>query len=229
MKRLRVDLAVLVLLVAVVLVVGLLIGRCTGSGRFRVVSDASTDSVFKIEHPRAYAPDTVHVEHDWWRNNDIGRSSRTGDRDTFVRVNRYPTKFKTDTLINLNTADTLTLQRVPGIGSGFSNMIVRRREQLGGFVSVAQLLELDHFPQSALAWFTLDSLVAPRRLDINRADFRTLLRHPYLNYAQVQAICRYRERVGYITSLDDLSNDTVFTTADLQRLSPYVALMKSNE
>lgn len=226
MKRLRVDMPVLLLLVAVIFVVGLLLGRCNRRDRFRVVRDASTDSTFNRLHPRAYSPDTIHVDSRWWRNNPIGHSTRPG-RDTFARTGLYPVKFQTDTLINLNTADTLTLQRIPGIGRGFSHMIVRRRELLGGFVSVAQLLELNHFPESALAWFTLDSLPAPRRLDINHADFSTLLRHPYLNYAQVQAICRYRERIGYITSLDDLSNDTAFTTADLRRLAPYVSLMST--
>lgn len=224
--------------------VGVVIGRLSRGGNFRPVRDYRTDSLFLAKHLKDNSVHYDTVRRTWWRDNPASTlPPRTSDRSydaepqptreqsssstTVYTTSPYPRKFSSDTLLDLNTVDTLTLQRVPGIGSGFSRMIVNRREKLGGYVDTRQLLELNHFPADALRWFVVgDSAV--RRLNVNTASFSDLLRHPYLDYDQVRAIFRYRERVGYIHSLQDLSNDTSFTVDDLMRLQPYVDCSLSN-
>ena len=44
--------------------------------------------------------------------------------------------------IDLNSADTLALQQVPGIGPSFARRIARYRDQLGGYYTVLQLQEI---------------------------------------------------------------------------------------
>src|SRR5687767_8694283 len=44
------------------------------------------------------------------------------------------------TKINLNTADSLTLIALPGIGKGLSHRILERRRQLGKFSNMQQVL-----------------------------------------------------------------------------------------
>ena len=51
-------------------------------------------------------------------------------------------KFPAGTVIELNQADTLTLKKIPGIGSTFARRIVGYRELLGGFYTVHQLAEV---------------------------------------------------------------------------------------
>ena len=59
-------------------------------------------------------------------------------------------KFRSDTLLDLNTVDTLLLKRVPGIGSWRARRIVQFRDYLGGYSRVGQLLEIDGMPDSVL-------------------------------------------------------------------------------
>ncbi len=135
----------------------------------------------------------------------------------------YPSyKLRRGERLDLNTADSAALLRVPGVGPYFAHRIVRYRELLGGFVSTAQLLEIKNLPDSVATWFRIGAAEV-RPLQLNRAPFRELLRHPYLNYEQVKAIVNYRERQGYLQTLQELSLSEAFTPADLERLVPYVS------
>ncbi|MCD8237275.1 MAG: helix-hairpin-helix domain-containing protein [Prevotellaceae bacterium] len=61
----------------------------------------------------------------------------TEKKDTATIRRRYTSdKFQTLTKVDPNTADTVTLKRIPGIGTYISRGIIRYRERLGGFYSV---------------------------------------------------------------------------------------------
>ena len=64
-------------------------------------------------------------------------------------------------MVELNEADTLTLKKIPGIGSTFARRIVRYRELLGGYYTVEQLAEvygIDEERYIALyPWFRVDT------------------------------------------------------------------------
>lgn len=135
----------------------------------------------------------------------------------------YPSyKLRRGERLDLNTADSAALLRVPGVGPYFAHRIVRYRELLGGFVSTAQLREIKNLPDSVAMWFRIGAAEV-RPLQLNRAPFRELLRHPYLNYEQVKAIVNYRERQGALQTLQELSLSEAFTPVDLERLTPYVS------
>lgn len=137
--------------------------------------------------------------------------------------NSYPInrKFREKTLVDPNTADTALLKRIPGIGNGFASMIIRRRQQLGGFVSVSQLKEIRNLPDSLLEWFRIAHPEQVRRLNLNRASLSQLKRHPYLNFYQCKVIVEHRRKYGKIRSLKDLSLYEEFSRKDLERLRPY--------
>jgi competence protein ComEA len=52
--------------------------------------------------------------------------------------------------INLNTADSITLVRLPGIGPKLAHRILERRRENGAFTDVNQLREIYHFSDSTL-------------------------------------------------------------------------------
>lgn len=54
----------------------------------------------------------------------------------------YPSKLKPGATVDVNTADTLLLQRVPGIGPSFARRIYKYRQLLGGYYCVEQLQEV---------------------------------------------------------------------------------------
>lgn len=135
--------------------------------------------------------------------------------------NLRPKKFESLNVLNLNTVDTLTLQRIPGIGVGYSRAIISYRERLGGFVSTAQLKEIEGLPERIQEWFTIDSLPKIRTLSLNKSDFKTLVRHPYLSYEQVKVIMTHIRKYGPLRSWRELQLYPEFTPQDIQRLTPY--------
>ena len=102
--------------------------------------------------------------------------------------------------MELNTADTATLKKIPGIGSYYARRIVDYRNRLGGFVSVAQLKEMGELPENIGRWFTVSPAVH-RPLLVNRMSVEVLRRHPYLNFYQSRVIVEHRRKYGPIKKL----------------------------
>lgn len=132
-----------------------------------------------------------------------------------------PEKFTQLTVLDLNSVDTLTLRKIPGIGVGYSLAIVSYRERLGGFVSVAQLKEIEGLPARIEEWFSVEGPFSVRTIAINKSDFKTLVRHPYLNYEQVKVITTHIRKYGALRSWKDLQLYPEFTPQDFERLTPY--------
>lgn len=143
-------------------------------------------------------------------------------RDTLNST--YPRKFTEVTPVDLNSADTALLKRIPGIGSGFAAMMVSYRQRLGGFHSVEQLRELELVSDSLLMqwrpWLVVDqSLVRP--IGVNKASVTQLRNHPYLNFYQAKAIVELRRQYGRIEGWEVLRMLEEFTETDIERLQPY--------
>ncbi len=147
------------------------------------------------------------------------RIPRTERKDTFLT--KYPEKYAEGTVIDLNEADTTTLQHIPGIGSYYSGKICRYRERMGGFVSVSQIAEVEGLPQGVERWFSVKSDAEIRKINVNKATFKELVRHPYLSYEQVKVITEYIRKHGGIQDWSDLRLSRQFSDADFQRLRPY--------
>lgn len=108
-------------------------------------------------------------------------------------------KFPEGIRVELNTADTATLKKIPGIGSYYARRIVDYRNRLGGFVSVAQLKEMGELPENIGRWFTVSPAVH-RPLLVNRMSVEVLRCHPYLNFYQSRVIVEHRRKYGPIKS-----------------------------
>ena len=130
-------------------------------------------------------------------------------------------KFKEHTLVDINTADTTLLKRIPGIGSHFAKSIVRYRDKLGGFINVEQLAEINNFPMETLDWFSV-STPQIKKININKADFKQMAAHPYIGYDNTKRIKNYVRLDGYIKSVEQLRSLGFFTDEELERLLPYL-------
>ena len=137
------------------------------------------------------------------------------------RIYCYPQKLKTGEHIAINAADTTELKKIPGIGSAYARAIVRYREQLGGYVSTRQLLDIEGFPEKALPFIQVEAGKV-KKMNINKLSMSKLRRHPYLNFYQARDICDYRRLHGPIKSLEALSLLKTFPPAEIERLTPYV-------
>lgn len=159
------------------------------------------------------------------RKRGYERSSRyasdNGENSPNVERKAYTPKIRIGEHIEINGADTTELMKIPGIGSYYSRQIVRYRNQLGGFVSKEQLLEIEGFPEDAVKYISIDESCI-RRLRINQLTLSQLKRHPYLNYYQARAISDYRRLRGNIRSISELKLMKEFSSHDIERIGPYI-------
>ena len=132
---------------------------------------------------------------------------------------------KKDTILNLRTADTTELKLIRGIGSYRAKMIVRYREQLGGYARVEQILEARGMDKvvadSILPHFYIDSVVL-NKMPVNKIRPEVLHRHPYLSFEQAKAIYEYRRRHIRIKSAEELKKIKGLSPSDIEKISIYL-------
>ena len=110
-------------------------------------------------------------------------------------------------IVDLNMVDSTTLVELPQIGPYTASRIVEFREKLGGFVNKEQLRDvkgMDEARFAAIQPYINLGAVEIRKVDVNRADFKTLVHHPYLSYEQVKRIFNQREKRGMIKNWEQL-------------------------
>ncbi len=127
--------------------------------------------------------------------------------------------------VNINSADSVELLSIVGVGPTFASRIIAYRNRLGGYYKTEQLKEIygidDQKYQDLLPQIFVGAQNV-KTININTATFKVLLHHPYLNYEQVKVIVNYREMFKEIKSIDDLKNLEGITAKDVERLKPYL-------
>ena len=143
-------------------------------------------------------------------------------RPSFAKTEKFPV----GTVVELNTADTTTLKKVPGIGSTFAARIVKYRALLGGYYAVEQLRELygmdEERYQALQGWFIADTAFIAK-LPVNYLPSDSLAKHPYLSYRQARSIYQLRRQKGQLTGWEKLELLDEFSAADRERLSAYLS------
>lgn len=128
---------------------------------------------------------------------------------------------KKDTVLEINTADTSSLQFIRGIGPTKAWRIVQYRNKLGGFVRLDQLTEIDNLPLDTLyKHLTVDSTKI-RPLRLNHVSFTHLTKHPYIGYERAKLLDDLRHR-RTIRGENDLLKRGIFTEEEMQKLRPYL-------
>ena len=139
------------------------------------------------------------------RNASGKTSSRRQETSSFEEK---PKSEKKDIpIVDLNTVDSTTLVELPQIGPYTAVRIIEFREKLGGFVDKEQLRDvkgMDDARFAAIQPYINLGAVEIRKVDVNRADFKTLVHHPYLSYEQVKRIVNQREKRGMIKNWEQL-------------------------
>jgi competence ComEA-like helix-hairpin-helix protein len=128
-------------------------------------------------------------------------------------------------LIELNTADTLDLQALRGVGSTYAQRIYNYRKSLGGFNNREQLKEVYGMTfelyEMLLPHITIDSFKIVK-INVNTATIKQLYKHPYIDFYLAKAIVKYRTKEGVINSFSDLQSIYLFDDSTLKKLEPYI-------
>ena len=128
-------------------------------------------------------------------------------------------------VIELNSADTVALKSLPGIGSVLSRRIIKYRDLLGGFYSAKQLLEVYGLSPECLqkveSLLTIDTLKI-KKLDINFSSAEELAAHPYVGKKPGREIVNFRSKKGLIADPAVLLEKKVFERQQFEKIRPYL-------
>jgi len=130
------------------------------------------------------------------------------------------------TQININTADSLNIETLPGIGPVLTHRILNFRKKLGGFYDVNQLKEVWGLSDSIFQRISKRCITQEDfyKIDINHINFNDLKSHPYFGYKLANSIINYRNQHGYFKSLDEIQKILVVDEFSFKRFSPYLLL-----
>ena len=147
---------------------------------------------------------------------------------TTAPATRFPRKPAHLAAFDLNLADTTQLRQIKGIGQGRAKWIVKRRDELGGFVSEDQLREVfvlrdaPDLVDSLRKYTFVAAGFAPRPVHINSGSFDELYPHPYVRKNLARLIVAFRNQHGPYKTPDDLLQIKLLKPTDFEQLRPYV-------
>lgn len=145
--------------------------------------------------------------------------SQVEPADTLLGSRLYQESFKP---IELNTADSSTLIRIKGIGPYYASKILKYRNRLGGFYSPDQLkdIQFQYLNIDTLLHFFHASLRYIQKKDMDTMSFKAILKHPYLEYEDVQLIFNAKRKWGNI-NYSILEEKKILAPYKLKKIKPY--------
>jgi competence protein ComEA len=128
--------------------------------------------------------------------------------------------------VNINTADSSELEKLPGIGPKLAGRINNFREKLGGFYSVEQVGETYGLPDSTFQRIKpyLNYSGEVRKINMNRASLEELRSHPYIRWKMANAIVEYRKQHGDFIRVEDIMKVFLVEETAFKKMLPYLTL-----
>lgn len=127
---------------------------------------------------------------------------------------------------DLNLADTNELKKLPYIGSYYARQIVKLRQELGGFHTVAQLLEIYKMTPETIDKIadriTIDTSQIVK-INVNAATAQELAAHPYISFKLANAMVQARETSGNFEDMENLCNSNLLNAELCVKLAPYLS------
>lgn len=137
------------------------------------------------------------------------------------------TTFRKNLNFEFNTCNRFNLQQLNLIDSVTIDKIIRYKKGLGGFVSLAQLYEMEGIDTTNFGLLkthlTLD-LMSIKTININNCSVSQLSKHPYLSYNVATALVNYRNAHGKYTQISDLKKCMAMNDQLLKKITPYLRL-----
>ena len=128
-------------------------------------------------------------------------------------------------LIEINSADSVELIKVKGIGPFLASKIIKYRNALGGFINTNQLYEIYNIKKEIIDAFILEiycdaSLI--KKISINTAFEDELKNHPYLSWKEANAIVKFRKQNGMFKNIMDLKKIILLKPETIDKIEQYL-------
>ena len=133
----------------------------------------------------------------------------------------------TVSLLNLNKADLDEFTKLNGVGPFYAKQIIRYRDQLGGYYSKEQLLEVWKMNleiYEKIKDYVFISKGDLKQISLNNTNVNALNSHPYLNWNQSNSIIKLRDQRGGFKSVSDLKESVLIDEETFEKLVPYLSL-----
>ncbi len=181
-----------------------------------------TDELYKTVKPFILIPEEKQKS-DFNKHKDTIYNANKREQKTYNNYNEPIQNIS----VELNSADSIELIKIPGIGPSFAKRIIAFRLFVGGFYEKEQLLEVFGFTPEMInkiePYITIDTLLI-KKIDLNQADFKTLNKHPYIEYAQTKNLMKYKELMGKFNSADDIIKNHLMDTNSYSKIKPYLLI-----
>ena len=145
------------------------------------------------------------------------------EKETFVKK-KSPS---INTILELNTIDSLELISINGIGPFYASQIINYRNKLGGFYKREQLMEIWKMKEETYQ-ILMESLIIDtstlQKIHLNTVSFEKLKNHPYLSYSQANSIVKMRTQLGRFDSISSIKKSKLINDDTFLRFRPYLSL-----
>jgi len=130
--------------------------------------------------------------------------------------------------ININTANAKELTSLKGIYSEkYAAVIIKYRNNLGGFIKKEQLLEVWNMKKETYNGFIMQVILGsnkPNQININLATVEQLKQHPYINWKAANAIIKYRKANNNYKKIEDLRKIHLINNETYLKIKPYLTI-----
>ncbi|MCF6222877.1 MAG: helix-hairpin-helix domain-containing protein [Flavobacteriaceae bacterium] len=127
---------------------------------------------------------------------------------------------------DLNLATINDLKTIDGIGEKLAKRIITYRKLLQGYTFNYQLYEVYYLKKEVadriLKQFSVLKVPIIKKLNINSATFKEILKLPYIDYELTKKIYNFKDELGVFTSIEDLKKIDSFPLDKYDRITLYL-------
>lgn len=159
------------------------------------------------------------------RENNFESSMVTQSSNIAGKQRVIKSSVRRELALDINRCDSVSLMALPGIGPVLSARIIKYRNLIGGYVSVNQLKEVYGLPEETfnlIAPVLMTDSLGIRKIKINKADYKELIRHPYFKRDEVASILKYRELKGKISDIGEMIENNLISAETGRKIRPYL-------
>lgn len=187
---------------------------------FKKVTQVSDSLLNKIS-PYFKFPDWVTKRSQQNRTSGLSFFQKQESYNKQVFTKHYPAT------TDINKATVEDFKTISGIGEKLSERIIKYRSKLQGFSYDYQLYEVWNISpkviKKILQTFRVETKPIIKKININTANFKEVLKNPYIDYELCKKIFNYRDEVAELQNISELKNIEGFPQNKYERIILYLS------